>query len=518
VATEEIKYEKLGETKLSFLDVIAQAVGFMGPVFGAILLLVLVVGANNVGKGSGLATPVAIIVAAIGVAALGWLIAQFAKRIHAAGALYDYISAGFGEQVGAVFGWMYLGGLIVLAVAIPLLIGGVTADFLKSAYDIGAPYWAWGLIYTAVLFAVLYFGIKISTRIQLALVLFSATIVTIFLIYVIVKVGSGNSLKPFNPGSAHGVSSFFYGVLYAILLFVGFESAANLAEETAHPKRYIPRAVLLSVGIVTVYFVVASYAQAVGFGLDEKAWASSGAPVIVLALPSAAGGYGSNFLFDLMNILLILDLAAVGIGASVAASRLMFSLARDRRIPGALARVSPRYGTPTISIVLLVGLAAAEILVNRASKGSWGFLGTVPKGAPEYFPFFGYLAAYGSLSLAVIYAGVSLASLRGLWGKVNPVPLMVAVLVALLITGLAIYSAVYKVPSPNNSVSWVFLIWAALGVVILFVLLGTGNFRTSAAAAGALDVDDTFVRASDDVVSPHPPPPAPMPEAPPPGS
>ena len=101
MAEEKVEYERLGETKLTFVDVIAQSFGFMGPVFGAILLLVTVVGANNAGKGAGLATPVAIIIAAIGMAAVGWIIAQFAKRIHAAGALYDYISAGFGEKVGS---------------------------------------------------------------------------------------------------------------------------------------------------------------------------------------------------------------------------------------------------------------------------------------------------------------------------------------------------------------------------------------------------------------------------------
>jgi len=485
VAAEGIKYEKLGETRLSFIDVIAQTLGFMGPVFGSILLLVLVVGANFAGKGAGLASPDAIIVAAVGVGALGWIIAQYAKRISAAGALYEYISEGFGDKAGFVFGWAYMGGLIVLAVAIPLLIGGVTADFLKQAYKIKIPYWVLGLAYTAILFCVLYFGIKISTRIQLTLVMVSATIVTIFLVYVIVKVGGGNSIKPFNPGSAHGVGNFFYGVLYAILLFVGFESAANLAEETSEPKRYIPRAVLLSVAIVTVFFVVAAYAEAAGFGFNVHAWATSGAPLIVLALPKSQGGFGASWFFDVMNILLILDLTAVGIGASVAATRLIFSLGRDRRIPGAFAAVSPRYGTPVVSIVLIVALAAAEILINRATRGSFGFLGKVPAGSQEYFPFFAWLAGYGSLSLAVLYLGVSLSAVRGLWGKVNNAALGLAITVGVVITALAIYSAVYKVPSPFNAIWWVFLIWLAIGAIILLALVSQGRWRLSAQAAGA---------------------------------
>jgi amino acid transporter len=493
VATQsqsDIQYEKLGETKLTFLDVIAQAFGFMGPVFGAILLLVTVVGFNNAGKGAGLATPLAIIIAAIGLGALGWIIAQFAKRIHAAGALYDYISAGFGERAGFVFGWVYLGGLIVLAVAIPLLIGGIASDWLAS-HNIHIPYWTLDLIYCGILFCVLYFGVKISTRVQLTLVMISATVVTIFMVYVIFKSGS-NSTKPFNPSSAGGINNFFYGVLYSILLFVGFESAANLAEETSNPKRNVPRAVLLSVGIVAIYFVIVSYAQAVGFHLDAKAWVASGAPVIVLALPKAAGGYGSQFLFDVINVILILDVAAVGIGAATAATRLLFSLARDRRVPGAFAKVSKRWGTPSVSIITIVLIAVAEIVWVRAAHG------ILPLGgAPEYFIFFLWMAQYGSLSLAVLYAAVSIAGLFGLWNEARREALVGAVVVALFVTGLAIFSAVYKVPSPFNTAIWWFLGWAALGVVILFALVGSNRFRLSAQGAGAIGPDvpaDEMVR------------------------
>ena len=66
------------------------------------------------------------------------------------------------------------------------------------------------------------------------LALVSIVVVTIFFIVVIVKLGSANSLKPFNPSSSvDGWSGIFFGVLYGVLLFVGFETAANLAEERA---------------------------------------------------------------------------------------------------------------------------------------------------------------------------------------------------------------------------------------------------------------------------------------------
>jgi amino acid transporter len=109
MAEQELGYERLGSKRLSLIDVVAQSVGFMGPVFSAAFLIPLIAGYNASGKGAGTATPFAVILAAIGIFALGWIVAQYAKRIHAAGSLYDYVSDGFGDRAGAIAGWVYYG-------------------------------------------------------------------------------------------------------------------------------------------------------------------------------------------------------------------------------------------------------------------------------------------------------------------------------------------------------------------------------------------------------------------------
>jgi hypothetical protein len=86
----------------------------------------------------------------------------------------------------------------------------------------------------------------------------------------------------------------------------------------------------------------------------------------------------------------------------------------------------------------------------------------------------------------VIYTAVALSAVRGLSGQVSPAPLGIAVILAVAITGLAIFSAVYKVPSPLNTVTLYFLIWAAIGVVILVVQVSQKKFRLSAQGAGAI--------------------------------
>ncbi|HEX6399789.1 MAG TPA: hypothetical protein VF108_04880, partial [Actinomycetota bacterium] len=87
-------YERLGARRLKLIDVIAQSVGLIGPVFSAAFLIPLIAGTGFSGEGAGVATPFAVILAAIGTLALGWIVAQYAKRVHAAGSLYDYVTMG----------------------------------------------------------------------------------------------------------------------------------------------------------------------------------------------------------------------------------------------------------------------------------------------------------------------------------------------------------------------------------------------------------------------------------------
>jgi amino acid transporter len=111
MATSDQGYERLGAKLLSLPDVIAQSIGFIGPVFSSAFVIPLVVGVISAsGKGGGVAAPLSVILAAIGVFALGWVVSSYAKEIHAAGSLYDYVTRGLGERVGTAAGWLYYGG------------------------------------------------------------------------------------------------------------------------------------------------------------------------------------------------------------------------------------------------------------------------------------------------------------------------------------------------------------------------------------------------------------------------
>jgi amino acid transporter len=248
--------------------------------------------------------------------------------------------------------------------------------------------------------AILYLGVRISTRSQLTLALVSMTAVLIFFISVIVKLGSANSIRPFNPSSAaQGWSGIFFGVLYGVLLFVGFETAANLAEETPNPKRHIPVAVLGTAGIAVTFYALATYVQVAGFHYSLKAiTAAAGAPLFALGAPKAAGGYGGTWIDRGLELVVLFDMLAVAIGCAVSASRGMFAMARDRRLPRSLALVSKRHGTPIGATVLITALSVIVLLVNQY----WTGLFALPK-TPHYFAMFAWGSTFGGFALIVVY-------------------------------------------------------------------------------------------------------------------
>jgi amino acid transporter len=471
--SKELGYERLGQKRLTLVDCIAQSVGFIGPVFSSAFIIPLIIGVNAAARGAGTSAALAVLLAGIGVFALGWIVAQYAKRIHAAGSLYDYVSNGLGSTIGAATGWLYYGGTIILTVGLGVLIGGYIHDnVIPGVFNTTSgwlPIWLWDVIVALALFAVLYFGVQISTRVQLTLALISIAVVLVFFISVIVQLGGDNDVaKAFSPNpSPDGFSGILFGVLYGVLIFVGFETAANLAEETAEPKKSIPRAVLLSVVLVSIFYIIAAYTEVAGFHFDMSVITSpavAGAPLFALGAPGTE--FGSNFWLKILLVVVLFDMLAVYVGAAVASTRGTFAMARDRRLPGVLATVSGRYGTPVGAILTLMVIQAFLI-----AGAEWTSLFALP-GLPEYFSLFAWCATFGGFALLVVYLLMSLGAIRGLADDPEKVRLAICVILGIAITGAAIFGSFYKVPSPTILAPWYAVIWFVVGLVVMFLAKG----------------------------------------------
>jgi amino acid transporter len=471
---------KLGGSgrKLTLVDVVAQSVGFMGPVFSIAFLVPLVMGIiSATGNGAGIAAPLSIAIAAVGILAVAWIVAEYAKRIQAAGALYDYVTDGLGQKMGAAAGFLYYVGVTALGAGLLVLIAGTIHDTLAAEFQFtGIPVTGWAIILLVFIAVIMFLGVALSTRFQLVLALLSVATVLIFSIYVILKVGSGNNVAAaFNPSNAPGGwSGIAFGMVYGVLLFTGFETAANLGEETEHPKRDIPRAVVTSVVVVAAFYVICSYAQVAGYGFDLEAFGkNAAAPLFGLGAPTEAGGYGSTAVLRLLELVVILDMLAVLIGISVASSRGIFAMSRDHRFPSVLGKVSRR-GTPLNASGVVLVFFAIWIVLTRQYTG----LFAIP-GFPHYFAMFNFGSAFGGLALALIYLLLCVGALRGLRNHPRfPIVVLTAV-VGILVTGAAVFGAVYQVPAPTiyaaYGVAGIFLI----GVVLALVAKGPQTAHTS---------------------------------------
>jgi amino acid transporter len=280
----------------------------------------------------------------------------------------------------------------------------------------------------------------------------------VFSIYVIVKSGGVHHITSgFSPsGSPTHWKGVFFGVLYGVLLFTGFETSANLGEETDRPERNIPRAVLISVIVIAGFYIIGSFAQVSGFHFNLGTFGkNAGAPLFTLAGPAGAGGYAGTGIRRLVELVVVFDMIAVLIGCAVSASRGFFALARDHRMPAPLARISRR-GTPSgASAFVVVAYAIVIALVG------WTTVFAIPHN-PEYFSMFSFMSTFGGFAIAVIYLFIAVGALRGLRSSGKRWQLYLASLVGGLVTIAAIYGAIYKVTAPT-----VWAPYAGIGVLVV---------------------------------------------------
>ena len=163
------------------------------------------------------------------------------------------------------------------------------------------------------------------------------------------------------------LSGVFSASLIAFFAYIGFDDVANLAEEVRDPRRVMPWALGLSLGIVTLLYVAVSHIAATVIPVDD--FATTGAP-ISLVFERLTG-------LSPLAITLVAVLATMnGVGIiMVMASRVAYGLARERRLPAWLGAVSERTRTPLRAtavvavIVLLLALLAPLTTLAETTSG-----------------------------------------------------------------------------------------------------------------------------------------------------
>jgi amino acid transporter len=307
----------------------------------------------------------------------------------------------------------------------------------------------------------------VSTRSQLVLALVSIVVVTIFFIGVVVKLGSANSLKPFNPSpAADGWSGIFFGMLYGVLLFVGFETAANLAEETLNPRREIPIAAMTTAGIATVFYVLATYVEVAGVPLQPQGDHRRG----------GGAAFRARRADPRWRVRRHLDRPAAGARGAVRHAGGRYRLRsgvlprhfRDGPRPPA-ARAAGRHLQAERGAAWRGGLRgrcgnrhpADQPVLDRPVR---------PAGYPHYFALFAWGSTFGGFALVVVYLLMSVGSLRSFARSSRRVSIIVSAVIGILVTAAAIFGSFYKVTSPTIWAPWLALALLVVGFASTFVL------------------------------------------------
>jgi amino acid transporter len=445
---------KLAQGKLTTVDCIAQSLA-VGPVFsGAVLGLLLYL---QWAPGAG---PFVILVTTVGVLCIGWTLSEFAKRYSGTGTVYEFIAHSLGKRAAVFCAGIYHIAAISLAGPGIALIGGLWARaFFKSHMDIEMDWWVWALIIAVLMYLANTLGVHVSVRAQLVLVVVSIIPFIVLFIKVVIDGGpEGNSLKSFRPGNIAEGGSVFKGLLFAILMFIGFELAAALGEETKDPRRSIPIAVVATVLIVGAFYLITQYTLAVGATPD----AFDFAPMADL--------YLNRFFAVWIDLAILLDILAVGIGFELAASRGLFTLARDGLLPAPLAKVNRRLLPANATLVVLV------VTVVVVFVGLWRYGTDLIDAATgdvffnwQIFNAFLIASRIGGFLICIVYVLLCVGALRKF--ATNRAVDLVAAIVGLATVLLAIYSQFWKDTAPIGSELWgrhLSLILVAIAVIWTF--------------------------------------------------
>ena len=149
----------------------------------------------------------------------------------------------------------FLGTLFLGGGGIYLGLGLLSDGFWQAHIsDYSPAWWVCGLIGLAVVLVLNYLGVRVAVRAMLTLAALSFVPMLILAVVIIAKGGEdGITLSVFNPSETSWLrrtgGGVLGGVLLGILLFVGFEAAASIGEESHDPHRSIPRAVSADRGL-----------------------------------------------------------------------------------------------------------------------------------------------------------------------------------------------------------------------------------------------------------------------------
>lgn len=389
LATAEKKslHRSLGAWQLTLLGV--------GAIIGTGIFVLTAEAAQKAGPGMMIAFVIAGFVCAV--AALCY--SELSSMVPVSGSAYTYSYAVLGELVAWMVGWALILEYSVAAGAVAVGWSGYFVGLLNNSLGIEIPFtlangpFAGGIInLPAVIICMLVIGLLVigtreSAAFNAALVAVKIVALTVF-IALALPVADMENFQPFLPLGSSGVVAAAASIFFA---YVGFDAVSTAAEETKNPQRNIPLALISSLSICTLFYLLVSagvigaigaqpVTDAAGNGLMPgsmalaeqcQSLAALGQQPIVCsreALAHVLREIGWEKIGNLLGLAAFLALPSVILMMLFGQTRIFFVMSRDGLLPEVLSRIHARFKTPHI-VTMVTGIgvtfAAAFLPVGK---------------------------------------------------------------------------------------------------------------------------------------------------------
>ncbi len=380
---------QLRRNSLGLLELLFQGVTHIAPATTVVFTFPIIA------LKAGPAMPLSFLLSTVLCFFIGNTVAQFSRYIPSSGGYYSFATRGLGSRSGFMATWSYLVYEIFGAAGCTGFLGYLISDMLHLQFHVNIPWWSIALATAALIWALTHFGVQLSARVTAVLGGLEMLIMMALGVSFLIHPGPGSDyLAPLQPSaSPNHFGGILAGMVFSILGLSGFEAPAPLAQEARLPAKTIGRAIMLSLVTIGIFYILASYASAIGWGTGNMAaFASNANPYY--ALGHALWGAGWWF------VVLAIVNSAVGVGLSCtnAASRVMYTMGRAGTLPARFGHIHPSHRTPTFAIAFVqISGFAAILLVGLLLQ-------------PDII--FGFLGTIATLGVIVLYAMANLALTR----------------------------------------------------------------------------------------------------------
>jgi amino acid transporter len=349
----------------------------------------LVIGLNATSPAYSLAAVIGPIVALVGVAAPGVLLASFVPMLLIASAFYylnrvdqdcgttfSWVTRAMGPWWGWQGGWaitmtgvLVIGALADVGVRFGLLTVGLDdlADN-KAVIMIGA------VALIVVMTAICVVGTELSAHVQNFLIIMQVLALLVFAAVAIGKVATDNatadaltpSLSWLNP-FAEGGAALTGGLLLGVFAYWGWESAVNLTEETEDSATAPGRAAILSTILLLITYLSVAFAIVAYMGTDFLTENAEEEEFIFgLIATEVLAGWDWILLFSVTTSAIASTQTTI-----IPASRTALSMARRRALPHTFAHIHRRFRTPDVSTWWVAAIASVwYVVINLISENA----------------------------------------------------------------------------------------------------------------------------------------------------